>query len=47
LVFIFSTPGFEDFLRAASVRDGEKNVPLSKDEDDAIQKEHAHAVIYK
>lgn len=47
LVGVFSAPGFEDFMRAESVREGEKNVPLSKAEDDEIQRKHAHAVIYK
>jgi quercetin dioxygenase-like cupin family protein len=46
-VFIFSAPGFEDFMRAESVREGEKIIPLSKAEDDAIMKRHSHAVIYK
>ena len=45
--FIFSAPGFEEFMRAESVREGEKNIPLSKAEDEAIMKKHAHAVIYK
>jgi quercetin dioxygenase-like cupin family protein len=47
LVFIFSAPGFEDFMRAESVREGEKIVPLSKAEDEEIMKKHSHAVIYK
>jgi len=47
LVFIFSAPGFEDFMRAESGREGEKFVRLSKAEDEAIMKKHAHAVIYK
>jgi quercetin dioxygenase-like cupin family protein len=47
LVFIFSAPGFEDFMRAESVLEGEKNAPVSKAEDDEIQKKHSHAVIYK
>lgn len=47
LAFVFSAPGFEDFMRAESVREGEKNVPLSKAEDDEIQRNHTHAVIYK
>jgi quercetin dioxygenase-like cupin family protein len=37
LVFVFAAPGFEDFMRAESVRAGEKNVPLSKAEDDEIR----------
>lgn len=47
IVFVFSAPGFEDFMRAVSVRAGEKNVPLSKAEDDEIQKQHTHDVIYQ
>jgi len=46
VLFIFSAPGFEEFMRDASVREGEKNVPLSKDEDNQIQKKHLHDVIY-
>jgi|SRR5262249_3693848 len=47
LVFIFSAPGFEEFMRAESVRDGERNIPLSKVEDEEIMRKHSHAVIYK
>jgi quercetin dioxygenase-like cupin family protein len=47
LAFVFSAPGFEDFMRAESVREGEKNVPVSKAEDDEIQRKHAHAVVYR
>jgi quercetin dioxygenase-like cupin family protein len=47
LVSVFSAPGFEDFLRAVSVREGEKSVPPSKPENDEIEKKHSHAVIYK
>jgi quercetin dioxygenase-like cupin family protein len=47
LVFVFSAPGFEEFMRAESVRGGEKVIPLTKAEDAAIQAKHAHAVIYK
>jgi quercetin dioxygenase-like cupin family protein len=47
LVFVFSAPGFEDFMRAESVREGEKNVPLSQAEDDEIQRKHSRDVIYK
>jgi quercetin dioxygenase-like cupin family protein len=46
-VFIFSAPGFEEYMRAESVREGEKNIPLSKAEDEEIMRKHAHAVIYK
>jgi quercetin dioxygenase-like cupin family protein len=45
--FIFSAPGFEEFMRAESVREGEKNIPLSKAEDEEIMRKHAHAVIYR
>ena len=47
LVFVFSAPGFEEFMRDTSVREGEKNVPLSKSEDEKIQRKHSHAVIYQ
>lgn len=46
-VFVFSAPGFEEFMRAESVREGKKVVPLTKGEDAAILPKHAHAVIYK
>jgi quercetin dioxygenase-like cupin family protein len=45
-VFVFSAPGFEEFMRAESVREGDKNVPVSQAEDEAIQKQHSHDVIY-
>jgi quercetin dioxygenase-like cupin family protein len=44
---VFSSPGFEDFLRAVSVREGEKNVPMSEAENNAAEKLHSHDVIYK
>lgn len=44
---IFSSPGFEDYMREVSVREGEKNVPVSEAEDASIAKRHSHAVIYK
>jgi mannose-6-phosphate isomerase-like protein (cupin superfamily) len=47
VVFIFSAPGFDEFMRAESVREGEKAVTLTKAEDAAILAKHAHAVIYK
>jgi quercetin dioxygenase-like cupin family protein len=47
LVCIFSVPGFEEFLRDTTVREGEKNIPMSQAEDDAIEKKHAHAVVYQ
>ena len=47
LIYIFSAPGFEEYMRAESVREGEKVVPLSKAEDEKIMKKHLRAVIYK
>lgn len=47
LVAVFSAPGFEEFIRATSVREGERNVPLSKAENDQIEKTHRSDVIYK
>ena len=44
---IFSAPGFEDFMRAGSVREGEKNVPLTEAENDQIEKAHLGDVVYK
>jgi quercetin dioxygenase-like cupin family protein len=44
---VFSAPGFDEFMRAGSVPEGETNVPLSPAEDEEIQKKHSHAVIYK
>ena len=45
-VFVFSALGFDDFMRAESVPEGQKITPLSKAEDAEIMKRHAHAVIY-
>jgi quercetin dioxygenase-like cupin family protein len=45
-VFVFSAPGFDDFMRAESVPEGAKVTPLTKAEDAQLMKEHAHAVIY-
>lgn len=45
-LFVFSAPGFEDFMRAESLPPGQKITPLSKAEDAKIMQEHAHAVIY-
>ena len=44
---VFSSPGFEDFMRAVSVREGEKIVPMSEAENNAAEKLHSHDVIYK
>ena len=45
-VFVFSAPGFDDFMRAESAPEGQKITPLTKAEDAQITKQHAHAVIY-
>ena len=45
-VFVFSAPGFDDFMRAESVAEGQKVTPLTKAEDAQIMQQHAHAVIY-
>jgi quercetin dioxygenase-like cupin family protein len=47
MVAVFSAPGFEEFMREASAREGEKNVPLTDAENEQIEKEHSHDVIYK
>ncbi len=46
-IYIFSAPGFDEFMRAESGREGEPIVPLSKAEDAAILARHTHAVIYR
>jgi quercetin dioxygenase-like cupin family protein len=46
-VAVFSAPGFDEFMRAASAREGEKNIPLTESENAAIEKTHSHDVIYK
>jgi len=47
IVFVFSAPGFDEFMRAESVREGEQVVPLTKAEDAAISAKHSHDVVYK
>ncbi len=47
LIAIFSEPGFEQYMRAISVREGEPVTPLSKAELDAVRAQHPHAVSYK
>jgi hypothetical protein len=47
LIAIFSEPGYEEYMRAISVREGGNNSPLSKDELNAIRKQHPHAVVYE
>jgi quercetin dioxygenase-like cupin family protein len=45
-VFVFSAPGFDDFMRAESAPQGQKITPLTKAQDAQLMKQHAHAVIY-
>ena len=45
-VFVFSAPGFDDFMRAESAPQGRKITPLTKAEDARVTKEYANAVIY-
>jgi quercetin dioxygenase-like cupin family protein len=47
LIAIFSEPGFEQYMRAISGREGEPNNSMSKQELDAIRTHHPDAVIYK
>jgi hypothetical protein len=47
LIAIFSEPGFEEYMRAISVREGEPNGPMSKTELDSVRAQHPHAVNYK
>jgi hypothetical protein len=47
LVAVFSEPGFEEYMRAISVREGQPNSPMSKAELDAVRAQHPHAVSYK
>jgi quercetin dioxygenase-like cupin family protein len=47
LIAIFSEPGFEQYMRAISIREGEPNNSISKQELDAIRAHHPEAVLYK
>jgi quercetin dioxygenase-like cupin family protein len=47
LVTIFSAPGFENFMRESSVREGEQNLPMSEAENDQLEKSHSGDVIYR
>jgi quercetin dioxygenase-like cupin family protein len=47
LIAIFSEPGFEQYMRAISVREGEPNTPISKPELEVIRAHYNHAVNYK
>jgi len=45
-VFVFSAPGFEDFMRAESTPAGQKVTTLAKAEDARSRKEYARTVVY-
>jgi len=47
LVFIFSKPGFEQYLREGSVREGEKVIPFSPEELTALRHKHEWHTVYK
>jgi quercetin dioxygenase-like cupin family protein len=47
LVAVFSEPGYEEYMRAISVREGQPNSPMSKAELDVVRAQHPHAVNYK
>jgi quercetin dioxygenase-like cupin family protein len=47
LIAIFSQPGFEQYMRAISVQEGEPNTPISKTELKSIREHHDHAVNYE
>ena len=47
LIAIFSEPGFEQYMRAISVREGEPNTPISRTELKSIREHHDHAVNYR
>jgi mannose-6-phosphate isomerase-like protein (cupin superfamily) len=47
LIAIFSEPGFEQYMRAISVREGEANTAISTPELEVIRAHHNHAVNYK
>ena len=44
---VFSAPGFEEYMRAISVPEGEPIVPLSKAEVDELRKKYSHYGIYQ
>lgn len=46
-IFVFSAPGFDRFMRAESMREGEKMPLLTKEEDAEIMKRFSYAVVYQ
>ena len=47
MIFIFSAPGFEDFMRAESAPAGQKIVLVTPAEDASLLKKYKDVVIYK
>jgi oxalate decarboxylase/phosphoglucose isomerase-like protein (cupin superfamily) len=47
MIVIFSRPGFEDYLRAVSVPEGQKAEPLSLEELTAIRVRHRQHVVFQ
>ena len=47
IAFVFSKPGFEDYLRETSVPEGQPVVPLSADERRAIRAKHQWHTVYE
>ena len=47
IAFIFSAPGFEELMRANSVREGEPDVPLSADEQRRIQERNRWHTVHE
>jgi mannose-6-phosphate isomerase-like protein (cupin superfamily) len=47
LVFIFSKPGFEQYLREGSVREGENVIPFSPEELTALRRKNEWHTVYK
>jgi len=44
---VWSAPGFEEYMRAISVLEGQPIVPLSKAEVDELRKKYSHYGIYQ
>lgn len=44
---VFSSPGYENYMRAISVTEGESIVPLSKSEIDALRAKYAPYGVYR
>jgi hypothetical protein len=47
IIFIFSKPGFEQYLRQVSVPNGEKVMPLSPEELKALRQKNSWHTLFK